>query len=290
MIRTRAIMLLIVGSLCLAACRNNSIIPENDMVRVLTKVYINEGLLLDIDRSKNNIDNMLFYEPILEQYGYTRKQFDSSVLYYSHHPEILDRIYDQVISDLTQIETRISDEIEHQAEANSQLWPMANNLTLQQADSMGNPQLQFEVPTARMGIYTLTFDFQRFANDSTVSPRFDAALYTTDGQPFSQREYTYTADDTAKSMTFVFEHTDSSINVLRGHLYQHTSPNSTSTHRHAKFSNITLKYEPMSKSRMASLKRHSKRTQATPKDKSFKLRKKQDLQRSTDRPAQEAIR
>lgn len=288
MIRPRAIVLLIVGSLCLAACRNNGIIPENDMVRVLTKVYINEGLMLEIDRS-NVPDNMLFYEPIVEQLGYTREQFDSSVRYYSYHPEILDRIYDEVISDLTQIETRIAEAIEHQAEVNSRLWPMASNLTLQQADSMGNPHLQFEVPTTRRGLYTLSFSLQRFADDNTESPRLDAALYTADGQQFSYREHTYAIEDTARSMSFSFECTDSSINSLRGHLYLHSTTDSTPTHRHAQFSNITLRYEPMSKSRLKPMKRlseHNKKQANTP----LKLRRQEKPQPSTNSPAQEATR
>lgn len=250
MIRTKNIRLTLIALLCIAAgCRNNYVIPENDMVQVLTKVYINEGILLNLETSNQEKENMLFYEPIVEAFGYTREQFDSSIRYYSYHADVFDRIYDEVISELTKLEAHIADEAKREAEANSLLWPMANNLTLQQADSMGNPHLQFEVPITRIGLYTLSFDFQRFADDNADAPKIEVALYNADGTAFEEKTYTYVVEDEPRLHSFSLEATDSSINTLRGHLYMHPTTDSTPTLRHAQFANITLRYEPLSSKR-----------------------------------------
>jgi len=86
-----------------------NIINPDDMVKIyrdihLTDAYIaNQKLRINIDYIKING----YYNSITEKYGYSRTKIDSSMNYYSHHPELMNEIYDIVLTDLSKMEDTV---------------------------------------------------------------------------------------------------------------------------------------------------------------------------------------
>ncbi|HPD95398.1 MAG TPA: DUF4296 domain-containing protein, partial [Tenuifilaceae bacterium] len=112
----------------LSACTNKDIIPKKDMVEILKKMYLTDGVINVVNNGKLFAkDTISYYEPILKQYGYSKEQFDSSLKYYAQKAEALDKIMDQVIIELTQIDDQVDlqHNIQDSAIADSlNLWPL----------------------------------------------------------------------------------------------------------------------------------------------------------------------
>ncbi|MFA6126648.1 MAG: DUF4296 domain-containing protein [Bacteroidales bacterium] len=94
--------------LTLNSCGDNrkktelGILPEKKMTELLVETHLADAILfIENSRADEKHDKGLFYYPsILEKYGITKAQMDSSVSWYMRHPEAYSRIYDQVIKEL----------------------------------------------------------------------------------------------------------------------------------------------------------------------------------------------
>ena len=79
-----------------------AILSEQKMVELLVDTHLADAMLyVDNSRSDEKRDKALFYYPsVLEKYGITKAQMDSSVAWYMRNPDAYARIYEQVIKDL----------------------------------------------------------------------------------------------------------------------------------------------------------------------------------------------
>lgn len=101
-------LLLILTPLLLNSCSHErmkarkGIIPEDKMAELLIDTHLADAILfVDISQTDIKRDRTLYYYPsILEKYGITKAQMDSSVAWYVRNPDAYARIYDQVIKDL----------------------------------------------------------------------------------------------------------------------------------------------------------------------------------------------
>ena len=87
--------------------KDKKIIPRDDMVSVLVKIHLMDGAM-QISQYNPDFslpDTLDVYEVVLEDYGYTRAQFDTSVNYYSKDLKKFDRIYQEVLARLNKMET-----------------------------------------------------------------------------------------------------------------------------------------------------------------------------------------
>jgi len=96
--------------LVLTSCGNGlprskeGILSEKQMVEMLLDTHLADALLF-VENSPSNVksDKGLFYYPsILEKYGITKAQMDSSVVWYMRNPAAYARIYQKVVKDLEQ--------------------------------------------------------------------------------------------------------------------------------------------------------------------------------------------
>ena len=85
-------------TIILIGCSGNPIIPQKDMVLILEQIYITDGVVSISESSLGFKDSIAYYEPILNKYGYTTSEFDSSIKYYAQRTEELDEIFDTVLS------------------------------------------------------------------------------------------------------------------------------------------------------------------------------------------------
>ena len=92
--------------------KDRKIIPRDDMVPILVKIHLMDGAA-EISQYNPDIaipDTLDVYKVVLEDYGYTRSQFDSSLQYYSRDLKKFDRIYQQVLGRLNKMETAAQEE------------------------------------------------------------------------------------------------------------------------------------------------------------------------------------
>lgn len=71
------------------------------MVAVLTDIHRVDGMMQisGMYRSRTN-EQAAYYESVLAQHGVTRAEFDSSLVWYTHHPQRFNKIYPKVIKNL----------------------------------------------------------------------------------------------------------------------------------------------------------------------------------------------
>ncbi|NQU80830.1 MAG: DUF4296 domain-containing protein [Bacteroidetes bacterium] len=80
----------------------SELIPAKDLVPVLYDLHLADGLLSlsEVRNDYNDMDSLGQYVSILESYGYSLKQLNNTIEYYSSDPETLDKIYEKVITQL----------------------------------------------------------------------------------------------------------------------------------------------------------------------------------------------
>lgn len=151
----RFIFILITCASLLTACGNKDIIPEKDMVKVLTKMYLIDGTNSMSNVMGNErffIDSVDHYSKMLESYGYTTQQFSSSYYYYLGRPELLDGIYDKVISKLDVESQQIQDSLAKENDL-TKYWYLSSSWTITGNES--NEKIEFSLPTPEKKVYTL---------------------------------------------------------------------------------------------------------------------------------------
>lgn len=244
----------IIGLLLIVGCGNNEIIPEKDMVMILKKIYLTDGILSSVEmKPLSGKDSIEYYEPIIESLGYTRSQFDSSIKYYSQRTEKFDEILDRVIIELSKMELKQDDIKEKLDSSGNQIvdtalnlwpyktyWDMATDHTL-------NSSLGFEIPIVGTGEYVLSFDAQLFSDDESEDTRAYVFFFFDDKTPVGGRSnpiFTkYLKDDNEHSYSDTLILTDSKVTHFKGWLYDHGGERKD-LKRHAVFSNIKVTYKP----------------------------------------------
>ena len=78
----------------LASCSGRPrIIPRSVMTDIYADMFLADQWLSDHPSERVSADTMLFYDPILQRYGYTFEDYDASVRYYLKDPEKFSRVF-----------------------------------------------------------------------------------------------------------------------------------------------------------------------------------------------------
>ena len=87
--------------LYLTGCRPKGILHSWEMREVLVDLHKTDALLTI---SKVGIANTepraIYYAQVLEKHGITQAEFDSSLVWYTAHPQLFDKIYPKVLKEL----------------------------------------------------------------------------------------------------------------------------------------------------------------------------------------------
>ena len=100
----------------LSACNTEKtpdyVIPKEDMADIIVDIHMMDGLLtmIRVRRELIKNDSLNYYDEIFNEYGYTRKDFDTSVYYYSLKINEYDNIYKEVLNKLSEMEAKIKEE------------------------------------------------------------------------------------------------------------------------------------------------------------------------------------
>lgn len=87
--------------LCLTGCRPKGILHSGEMRAILADLHKTDGIIQVSGLTHANDEvNDLYYAQVLEKHGVTQAQFDSSIVWYTAHPVLFDKIYPKVQADL----------------------------------------------------------------------------------------------------------------------------------------------------------------------------------------------
>lgn len=252
-------LLITFGFLILFACNSGDIIPQKDMVKILKKIYLTDGVV-NISNSQEffDKDTIQYYEPILSHYGYTTAQFDSSIKYYTRNTEEFDQIFDKVILELSRLEEKIKEDQSgvdsllpgaDVVDTSLNLWPHKTYWDMA-IDYNQNQYLGFDIPVYGYGIYTVSFDAVIFSDDQTDNTFVQLLFFYDDGTVKGVRSNptikVYPKDNMTHNYLFKLELKDSAYTHLKGWLYDHGGERKD-LKRHAVFSKLYVSYKPAEK-------------------------------------------
>ena len=158
---------------------SSGIIPEKDLIPLLEEIHLADGLLAN-PRIQNwvlSIDSISTYHYIAEKHGYSKEEFDKTLHYYFiRKPKRLIKIYDKILGDLSEMESRLEKEVMLIREKSSNVWPGERNYYFPDGNEMKG--IGFEVNLAGSRLYTLKFTATLFPDDQSVNTR--AGLFACD--------------------------------------------------------------------------------------------------------------
>jgi len=110
------IIIFIIAVFMLSGCQKNKVpeyvIPPEEMASILVDIHLTDAMLssskIRRDFAKKDSDNI--YNILLHNYGYDRKDFDTSLFYYSKNLALYDKIYIDVLNQLNEMETQLKEE------------------------------------------------------------------------------------------------------------------------------------------------------------------------------------
>lgn len=100
----------------LLSCQKNKVpdyvIPPEDMTSILVDIHLTDGMLSSskIRRDFAEKDSANIYNILLHNYGYNRKDFDTSLYYYIKNLTLYDKIYNDVLNQLNEMETQLKEQ------------------------------------------------------------------------------------------------------------------------------------------------------------------------------------
>jgi hypothetical protein len=247
------LLILILFSLLAGSCStrknkvdNKNLIPEKELVSILTDAFIADGLLTlpKIHYLYSSLDSLSAYIQIIERHGYTKAAMDKTLKYYFiKKPKQLIVIYDQVLGVLSEMESRYEREGVLLQSSISNIWKGKEFFCF--PDIKGADSTRFSIPIKKPGYYTLTFSATVFPDDQSVNPQITAYTCNLDSLATGKRIYAktinYLKDGRPHIYTLVFKVPEKTQLLLRGWLYNFCN-NPDNSEKHAIFENISLTF------------------------------------------------
>ena len=248
-----AFLILIIISLMNGSCSGKknkldkkNLIPEKDLVSILTDIYITDGLLTvpKITLGASSLDSITTYYHVIESHGYSKEAMDKTMKYYFiENPKRLNKIYDKVLGILSEMESRVDKEVALEQARSMNQWPGKDFYSF--PDISGNDSTMFNMIIHRPGLYTLTLTATLFPDDQSVNPRVTIYSCSPDSIETGKRKYIKTVDYLKDGRPHTYKLNipvpDKTILHLRGWLYDFDNP-SFSMEKHVKIENISFTF------------------------------------------------
>ena len=224
----------------------SDLMPEKDFIAVLTDIHIVDGLMM-VPKVRNiygHTDSISNYIDIIENHGYSIEEMDRTLRYYFiKKPKRLIRIYDEVLANLTELESFYA-----QADASKEtnLW---------KGDSLyffpsSTDSLIFDHEFESFGYFTLNFTLTLHADDPSVNPRFTAYFCHPDSVETGKRDYypafIYIKDGRPHNYSFFRKPSSPSYTYLRG-IFVDADNQPLSVERHLRIDKIFLNFLPVAR-------------------------------------------
>jgi hypothetical protein len=174
---TALLALLIVAGSCSSRknkAEHKDIIPEKDLISILTDAYLADGLLSipGIKYKFSQGDTLTSYIEIIENYGYTKPQMDRTMRYYFiKKPKKLIKIYDKVLGGLSETESIVDKEYSKEINEGQNFWPGKSFYSY--PDPTSEDSAGFDFPVSYAQSYRLKFTLTIYPDDQSVNPSLD---------------------------------------------------------------------------------------------------------------------
>jgi len=206
------------------------VIPEKDLNSIIRDLYLSDGLLAvsQIRDKYRDKDSVLVYIDIITDHGYTKEEMDMTMEYYFvRKPKKLIKIYDRILGELTEIDTRLSNMPAEGVIPEDNEWTGLPAYTFPDPSGIENPG--FSIPLNGQGTYSLVFTVTVYPIDNTVNPGFSAWFCSADSTETGKKYYLppvkYFKDGFPHTYTVTGYNSISGPVLLKGSLYDHeTNP------------------------------------------------------------------
>jgi len=96
------ILILLIITVAFVSCRPKGILHSREMRKVLVDLHKTDAMLqiAGYTTINNPEARTIYYAQVLERHGITQAEFDSSLVWYTAHPQLFDKIYPKVLADL----------------------------------------------------------------------------------------------------------------------------------------------------------------------------------------------
>lgn len=156
-----------------SACtqRTNYIIPEDKFLEILIDLHLYDALVQSRklkDTELNQIDSAYLYPSLFAKHNVTSEQFDSSLSYYTSHPEILNEISNKAhshIENLAEIEKKLSARL---STPENRIWNDNSQYFI--SGNEPNQKKIFHIPIDTTGNYFIKTSIRLQDNDESLNP------------------------------------------------------------------------------------------------------------------------
>jgi hypothetical protein len=248
---TLYILILLLLVACSCSSRNNKIesgnlIPEKDLISIITDLYITNGLL-NIPKIRNDfsrIDSIYSYREVIEKHGYKKETMDKTMKYYFvKNPKKLIKIYDQALGKLSEMDSRFQKEEVLLLNRVSNTWTGKDSYSF--PPSAGIESTDFDITRAITGVYTISYSVTLFPDDQAVNPRMTAYTCHPDSITTGKKHYlpsiNYLKDGQPHIYSINVNMPDISHLHLRGTLYNFDN-NPDDSGKHLRIDKISFSY------------------------------------------------
>jgi len=169
---------------------HKDIIPENDLIDILTDSYIADGLLSlpGIFEAFSEGDTLTSYTDIIEWHGYKKEQMDRTMrFYFIRKPKKLVNIYDKVLGELSKLESVVDIDFPAARIRGLNFWPGEEIYAFPSPYEEDVHELDLLLPQHEA--YNINFTMTLYPDDQTVDPRPSLYLSHTDSTGTEQKIY-----------------------------------------------------------------------------------------------------
>ena len=219
--------LFLVSSSCVSRrskLNSRNLIPEKDLVPILTEIYLTDGLLSipRINLKYAPFDSLSTYYYIIEKHGYSKEAMDRTMKYYFiRDTKELVKIYDKVLGILSEMESRNKRLLELSRPRNVTLWPGYDYYFY--PDPSGSDSTTFDIPVKRPGKVTVNATVTVFPDDMTYKPAMTGYLCHEDSLETGRRTFTepvyFIKDGHPHNYSISFTSRSKDTLMIRGNLY-----------------------------------------------------------------------
>ena len=232
--------------------RKKDIIPDNELIDLLTDIHIGDGILdmpsyLKKYPGKDSISN---YSDVIHDLGFTRERFDLTLKYYANNPDDFELVYEKVLNKLSQLESEIRSQrsgiIDDQESSN--LWMEIEEFHLPR-DGKRN-KIPFNIAIQKQGFYIIRARIKMYKDDASVNPRLTAWFWYEDGTGNGVRyffpENKVKKDETWRYYTISLKTNSPKITHIKGFILNHDNTG-TEWEKHADIENISIQLQTLDK-------------------------------------------
>jgi hypothetical protein len=222
----------------------SKVIPEKSFVSVLTDIYLADGMLVlpQIRNKFSHRDSISNYIDIIENHGYSYDDMNNTLEYYFFSkPKKLIKIYDQVLTKLSEMQSRYENEPAEPESDGRGMW--TGKLSYDYPGPSGSDNPEFSIIVYPHSTFTFKFTLTVYPDDQSTNPCFTAWYSLADSAGSGKRTYLpsirYLKDGLPHTYTIIKEVSVNSPVVLKGSLLDYEN-NPVKAELHARISDISF--------------------------------------------------